>query len=202
MHELVAELLRTRNAGSELRCPKTDVLEIDGLRTVKAYTSRVGGGPFPTELHDSTGEHLRDRGHEYGTVTRRPRRCGWLDAVAVRYTARLSGADSLAVMLLDVLGGLPEIQICTAYEINGRRVTAFPSQTSDLRRAVPVYETLPGWQDDVSGLRSIDDLPAAAIGYLERITELVGRPVEIISVGPDREQTMFAEERFSGAGAT
>ncbi len=172
------------------------------IGVVKAYTSRVGGGPFPTEQDNPTGQYLRDRGHEYGTVTKRPRRCGWLDAVAVRYTARLSGVDSLSVMLLDVLSGLPEIKVCTAYEIDGRRVTAFPSHTGDLRRAVPVYETLPGWQEDISDIRRIDDLPAAAVGYLDRIADLVGRPVEIVSVGPDREQTMFARERLSGAQAT
>jgi adenylosuccinate synthase len=101
-----------------------------------------------------------------------------------------------------VLSGLPEIKVCTAYEIDGRRVTAFPSHTGDLRRAVPVYETLPSWQEDISDLRKIDDLPAAAVGYLDRIADLVGRPVEIVSVGPDREQTMFARERLSGAQAT
>ena len=172
------------------------------IGVVKAYTSRVGGGPFPTEQDNPTGQHLRDRGNEYGTVTQRPRRCGWLDAVAVRYTARLSGVDSLAVMLLDVLSGFSEIKICTAYEIDDRRVTTFPSHVDDLRRAVPIYETLPGWQEDISTLRSIQDLPAAAVGYLDRLSELVGCPVEVVSVGPDREQTMFAQQRFSGAGAT
>jgi adenylosuccinate synthase len=162
------------------------------IGVVKAYSTRVGGGPFPTEQDNATGQHLRDRGREYGTVTGRPRRCGWFDAVAVRYTARLSGIDSLAVMLLDVLGELDEIQVCTAYEIDGRRVTVFPSHVEDLARAVPVYETLPGWRADVSGVRRLEELPSAARDYLERLEQLVGRPVEIVSVGPDRVQTIFA----------
>ena len=129
---------------------------------MKAYCTRVGGGPFPTEQDNATGQHIRDRGREYGTVTRRPRRCGWFDAVAARYTARLSGADVLAVMLLDVLSELPELKICTAYDLDGRRVTDFPSHVEDLRRVQPVYETLPGWQAEISAARRISDLPANA----------------------------------------
>jgi adenylosuccinate synthase len=162
------------------------------IGVVKAYGTRVGGGPFPTEQDNATGQHLRDRGNEYGTVTRRPRRCGWFDAVAARYTARLSGIDVLAVMLLDVLSDLDEIKICTAYEIAGSRMSVFPSHVEDVAQAVPVYETLPGWKCDISGARRMSDLPAAARGYLDRLAELIGRPVEIASVGPDREQTMFA----------
>ena len=165
------------------------------IGVVKAYSTRVGGGPFPTEQDNEIGQHIRDRGNEYGTVTRRPRRCGWFDAVAVRYTARLSGVDALAVMLLDVLSELPEIKICTAYEIDGRRVTDFPSHVDDLRRAVPVYETLPGWQQEITEVRKMADLPPAARDYLARLSELIGRPVEIVSVGPDREQTIFAERK-------
>jgi adenylosuccinate synthase len=161
------------------------------IGVIKAYSTRVGGGPFPTELDNELGQHIRDRGNEYGTVTRRPRRCGWFDALAVRYTARLSGADALAVMLLDVLSELPEIKICTAYEIEGRRVTEFPSHVDDLRRAKPVLETMPGWQKDITGVRRFADLPPAAQRYLERISQLIGRPVEVASVGPDRAQTMF-----------
>jgi len=162
------------------------------IGVIKAYSTRVGGGPFPTEQNNDIGQHIRDRGNEYGTVTKRPRRCGWFDAVAVRYTARLSGVDSLCVMLLDVLSELPEIKICTAYEIDGRRVTDFPSHVDDLRRAKPVYETLPGWQQEISGVQRIEDLPAKARGYLDRISAIIGHPVQIVSVGPDREQTMFA----------
>jgi adenylosuccinate synthase len=162
---------------------------------VKAYCTRVGGGPFPTEQDNDTGQHLRDLGNEYGTVTRRPRRCGWFDAVAARYTARLSGADTLAVMLLDVLSELEEIKICTAYEIGGQRITTFPSHVDRLRDARPVYETAPGWQQDVRGMRSLEELPEAARGYLDRLSELVGCPVEIVSVGPERGQTIFTSSK-------
>jgi adenylosuccinate synthase len=159
---------------------------------VKAYTTRVGGGPFPTEQDNATGQHIRDRGNEYGTVTRRPRRCGWFDAVAVRYTVRLSGVDALSVMLLDVLSQLPELKICTAYEVDGKRTTVFPSHCDDLRRVVPVYETAPGWQQEISDARRMRDLPANARAYLARIEQLIGRPIELVSVGPDREQTILA----------
>jgi len=161
------------------------------LGIVKAYNTRVGGGPFPTEQDNQIGQHIRDRGNEYGTVTRRPRRCGWFDAVAARYTARLSGVDSLAVMLLDVLSELPELKICVAYELDGRRTINFPSQMDDLRRVTPVYETLPGWQEDIRHVRRLADLPPNARRYLERISQLLGRPVELVSVGPDREETIF-----------
>jgi adenylosuccinate synthase len=161
---------------------------------LKAYTTRVGGGPFPTEQDNATGQHIRDRGNEYGTVTRRPRRCGWFDAVATRYTSRLSGADVLSVMLLDVLSELPELKICIAYEIDGRRVTNFPSHVDDLRRVTPIYETLPGWQEEISHVRRLGDLPRNARRYLDRMSELLGRPVEIVSVGPDRQQTIMAAD--------
>ena len=161
------------------------------IGVIKAYSTRVGGGPFPTELDNEIGQHIRDRGNEYGTVTRRPRRCGWFDAVAARYTARLSGVDSLAVMLLDVLDEMPELEICTAYEIDGVRTERFPSHVDDLRRARPVLESIAGWQKDITGVRRYDDLPAAARRYLERLSQLIGRPVEVVSVGPDRAQTMF-----------
>jgi len=163
------------------------------IGVVKAYSTRVGGGPLPTEQDNAVGLHLRERGREYGTVTKRPRRCGWFDAVAARYTARLSGVDELAVMLLDVLGGLDELKICSAYEIDGVRTTQFPGQIEDLARAVPVYETLPGWPDDLSTVRDEGALPANARRYVERIAELLGRPVSIISVGPDRAQTIFRD---------
>ncbi len=160
------------------------------LGVVKAYSTRVGGGPFPTEQDNRYGEHLRECGNEYGTVTRRPRRCGWLDAVAVRYTARLSGADAIGVMLLDVLSGLEEVKICTHYRINGQQTVRFPSHVDDLRQVEPVYQTLPGWEQDITGARSVDELPRAARDYLDRISELVDRPVEVVSIGPGREQTI------------
>jgi adenylosuccinate synthase len=164
------------------------------LGVVKAYSTRVGGGPFPTEQNNEIGHHLRERGNEYGTVTRRPRRCGWFDAVAVRYTARLSGVDAIAVMLLDVLSKLPELKICTAYEVNGRRVTQFPSHVDDLRVAKPVFETLPGWEEEITEARQMSDLPENARKYLKRLSEIIGRPVEVVSIGPDREQTIMATE--------
>jgi adenylosuccinate synthase len=177
------------SAGSGV--PGRYITKVIGI--IKAYTTRVGGGPFPTEEDNETGEHIRRRGNEYGTVTKRPRRCGWFDAVAARYTARLSGVDVLAVMLLDVLSELPELKICTAYDLEGQRSTDFPSHVDDLRRVTPVYETLPGWQKEISDVRRVGDLPTNARKYLDRLGELLGRPVEVVSVGPDRQQTMFAE---------
>jgi adenylosuccinate synthase len=177
------------SAGSGV--PGRYITQVIGI--VKAYTTRVGGGPFPTEQDNEIGDHIRRRGNEYGTVTKRPRRCGWFDAVAARYTSRLSGVDALAVMLLDVLSELPELKICTAYELDGRRTTNFPSHVDDLRRVTPLYETLPGWQQEITDLRSINDLPTNAKKYLARISELLRCPVKVVSVGPDRRQTMFAE---------
>ena len=161
------------------------------IGVVKAYTTRVGGGPCPTEQDNDIGQRIRDRGNEYGTVTRRPRRCGWFDAVAARYTVRLGGVDSLALMLLDVLSGFDELKICVAYEIDGKRITYFPGQIEDLRNAVPVYETLPGWKEEITEVRRFIELPENAHRYLERISELLGKPIEIVSVGPDRRQTIF-----------
>jgi len=161
------------------------------IGVVKAYSTRVGGGPMPTEQDNATGQRIRDRGNEYGTVTRRPRRCGWFDAVAARYTARLSGVDELAVMLLDVLSGFDEIRVCSAYRIAGRDVAQFPSHVDDLKRAEPVYETLPGWSEELTAVRHYDDLPENARRYLDRIGELLGRPVTVVSVGPDRAQTIL-----------
>ena len=162
------------------------------LGVCKAYSTRVGGGPFPTEQDNPTGEKIRQIGREYGTTTGRPRRCGWFDAVAVRYTTRLSGVDCLAMMMMDVLSHLPEVQICTVYELDGQRTTRFPSHVDDLRRVQPIYETLPGWNVDVTGIRELSAMPANARRYLDRVAELVGKPVEVVSVGPDRAQTMFA----------
>jgi len=162
---------------------------------VKAYSTRVGHGPFPTELSDGPeglGEKIRKTGREYGTVTGRPRRVGWFDAVATRYTASLAGADDIAVMLLDVLSVVKEIAICTAYEIDGKRTNEFPADSFLLERAKPVYEKLPGWNADISPARKLADLPAAARRYLDRIAELLALPIGVVSVGPDREQTIFA----------
>lgn len=169
--------------------PERTISRMIGI--VKAYTTRVGGGPFPTELNNEIGQHIRDVGHEYGTVTGRPRRCGWFDAVAAGYGARISGIDCLAVMLLDVLSGLDELKVCEAYEIDGERTTDFPSHVSRLACVQPIYRTLPGWKTDISNVRRVADLPANARRYVDTIAELLGSRVEIISVGPDREQTIL-----------
>ncbi len=161
---------------------------------MKTYATRVGGGPFPTEQENEHGQHIRDEGNEYGTTTGRPRRCGWFDAVAARYSARLGGVTSIAITMLDVLSKLPEIQVCVAYELDGQRIDYFPAHVNDLRRLKPIYETLPGWQQDVTGARSLDDLPVVAIEYVKSIEALVGRRVEFISVGPDRAQTITVSE--------
>ncbi len=161
------------------------------IGVIKAYTTRVGGGPFPTEQDNATGKHIREMGNEYGTTTGRPRRCGWFDGVAARYASRLSGVDELSVMMLDVLSELSEINICVAYELDGKRIDYFPSQVEELRRVQPIYETLPGWQQNITEIRAVNDLPQNAQRYLDRISELSGFPVAVVSVGPDREQTMF-----------
>jgi len=161
---------------------------------IKAYTTRVGRGPFPTELNDGKdgiGERIRQTGREYGTVTGRPRRCGWFDAVAVRYSAAISGADELAVMLLDVLTVAKEISICTAYEWRGQRLDSFPSDAFILEECRPIYETVPGWETDLTACKRVTDLPSAARNYVDRLSHLLGLPVSIISVGPDRSQTIF-----------
>lgn len=160
------------------------------LGVVKAYSTRVGGGPFPTEQDNEVGQRIRELGNEFGTTTGRPRRCGWFDAVAVRYTARLSGVDALSVMMMDVLSQLPEIKVCTSYELDGETIRHFPSHSEDLRRVKPVYETIPGWMTDVTGMREYSELPDGAKRFLAQISEWVGRPVAIASVGPDREQTI------------
>jgi adenylosuccinate synthase len=168
--------------------PSRAVTRIIGV--VKAYTTRVGRGPCPTELLDDTGDRIRKIGREFGTVTGRPRRVGWLDALTVKYTAALAGADEITVMLLDVLSGLPELKVCTAYELDGKRIEHFPSDSFQLERCQPVYETLPGWSEDITTCRKPSDLPAAARRYVDRVGELVGLPVSVVSVGPDRDQTI------------
>ncbi|MEW4488209.1 adenylosuccinate synthase [Thalassoglobus sp. JC818] len=161
------------------------------IGVVKAYTTRVGGGPCPTELEDETGQHIRDEGNEYGTVTGRPRRCGWFDAVATAHGARVSGIDCIAVMLLDVLSKLDEVKICEAYEIDGERTTDFPSQLDDLAKAKPIYRTLPGWKTDITGVRRLEDFPAEARAYIDCVSELLESKVGFVSIGPDREQTVI-----------
>lgn len=157
----------------------------------KAYCTRVGEGPFPTEIFGSTAEEIREKGHEYGTVTGRPRRIGWFDAVVARYTARLAGIDYWSIMLLDVLSGMESVSICTGYECEGKILLSPPPTVSKLKKCRPVLETLPGWSEDISGIRDFDSLPENAKRYLYRIEELTEVPVGIVSVGPDRLQTII-----------
>lgn len=168
--------------------PATFIKRVVGI--VKAYTTRVGGGPFPTELDDEIGQRIRDRGNEYGTVTKRPRRCGWFDTVAARYTSRLSGATELSVMLLDVLSGFETLNVCVAYELDGERIERFPADVDDLARCKPIYETFPGWTEEITDVTNFDDLPENAKKYVARLSEILQKPIAIVSVGPGREQTI------------
>ena len=158
---------------------------------VKAYSTRVGGGPFPTEQDNEIGQFIRERGDEYGTTTRRPRRCGWFDAVAVKYSVDLCGVTEIALTLLDVLGGLDQIQICTAYLHHGRRLDGFRADMDVLAEVEPIYEALPGWKGEISACRKFEDLPPEARHYVNRVEQLVGAPIKIVSVAADREATLM-----------
>jgi len=162
----------------------------------KAYTTRVGGGPFPTELTGETGERLRQVGAEFGATTGRPRRCGWLDAVMLREAATLNGLTALAMNKLDVLSGFDAINVATAYRLDGGETRDFPMTLEELERAEPVYETLPGWSENIRGCRSFESLPQNARDYVTRVESLAGVPVEIISVGPGRDETIGRERPF------
>jgi adenylosuccinate synthase len=165
---------------------------IDGILGIcKAYTTRVGEGPFPTELTDETGERIRERGAEFGATTGRPRRTGWFDAVGVRYAVRVNGLDAIVITLLDVLGGLPKLNVCTGYRLGGQALRAFPDEPETLEEVEPQLEAMEPWTEDISDSRHFKDLPPAAQKYVRRVEELVGVPVQIVSVGPDREQTIF-----------
>ncbi len=168
--------------------PTTHLQRTIGI--VKAYSTRVGAGPFPTELNDDIGNRIRDRGHEYGTTTGRPRRCGWLDLVATKYSSMVCGATSIAVMLFDVLAGFDELKICTAYEVHGERTDRFLPDAHLLTNAKPVFETLPGFEEEIRDCRAIQDLPDNAIRYVERVAEFMELPLELVSVGPDRSETI------------
>jgi adenylosuccinate synthase len=165
-----------------------------GLGVFKAYQSRVGAGPMPTELLDEIGETIRQTGQEYGTTTGRPRRCGWFDAVAARHAVAVNGFDSLAVTRLDILDALPSLKICVAYEVDGRRLESFPARTELQERCTPVYELQEGWLTSTSGARAWDDLPPAARRYVERIATLLGVRVGLIGVGQDREATIVLDQ--------
>lgn len=166
------------------------------LGIVKAYTTRVGGGPFPTELRDEDGEILRREGHEYGTTTGRPRRCGWFDGVAARYSAQLNGLTSVAVLKLDVLSHFEELKIATAYRVGGQITGQFPARQDALMEAEPVWEALPGWKQDIRGARRWEDLPGEAQAYLRRVEEIMGVPIAMVSVGPRRDETIQLQPLF------
>ncbi len=168
------------------------------LGIVKAYTTRVGSGPFPTELEDEVGQHLGTVGKEFGVVTGRKRRCGWFDAVLVRQSIAINGIHGMALTKLDVLDGLPELKICIGYRIGEREVDHLPAGVTDQAAATPIYETLEGWSDSTRGARSWRDLPAPAIKYVRRIEELVGAPVALLSTSPEREDTILMRDPFQG----
>ena len=155
----------------------------------KAYTTRVGDGPFPTELHDEIGDQIREVGREYGTTTGRPRRVGWFDSVVVRHARRVSGITDLSLNSIDVLTGIEKLKICVAYKLNGEITEEFPASLNELAKCEPVYEEMPGWTEDITGVKNLSELPANARHYLERISQLTGIPLSIFSVGPDRSQT-------------
>ena len=168
------------------------------LGIAKAYTTRVGSGPFPSELHDETGRKLGERGHEFGTVTGRPRRCGWFDAAMVRQAVKVGGIQGLALTKLDVLDGMPELRICVGYEIGGARLSHLPAAPGAQAAATPVYETIEGWQGSTRGARSWADLPAQAVKYVRRIEELVESPVTLLSTSPERDDTIMVRDPFQG----
>ncbi len=164
---------------------------------VKAYTTRVGEGPFPAELFDETGDAIQKKGVEFGATTGRKRRCGWLDTVILRNAVRLNGLTGIAVTKLDVLDGLETVNICTSYEYNGKPVNDFPASLKKLAACKPVYETLPGWSEDISSIKKFEDLPQNTINYLKRVEELIETPINIVSVGPGRDETIMLKNPFN-----
>jgi len=166
----------------------------EAIGIIKAYTTRVGEGPFPTELFDETGAYIREKGHEYGTVTKRPRRIGWFDAVVVNQSRRMSSLTGISLMLLDVLSGIDTLKICTAYKYHGEIIHGLPSTIKGIEEVEPVYEEMPGWKEDISHVKSFEELPVNCQNYIRRIEELIHCPVVMFSVGPDREQTVVLKE--------
>lgn len=173
------------STGSGVGASRID--EVVGV--AKAYTSRVGDGPFPTQLDDKIGDFIREAGHEYGTVTGRPRRVGWFDSVVLRHSKRVAGVTQLSLNCVDILTGIKTLKICVAYELDGERIDRYPASLRELERCTPIYEELPGWDEDITGAKTLEDLPANARRYVERIQELVDLPLATFAVGPDREQT-------------
>jgi adenylosuccinate synthase len=176
--------------------PPTAISQVIGV--AKAYTTRVGSGPFPTELFDDAGMHLLKIGDEYGTTTGRERRCGWFDAVVGRYAAQVNGITDLVITKLDVLSGLDRVPICVAYEIDGERVDSMPTTQTGFHHAKPIYEDLPGWWEDISKARTEADLPASARRYLERIEDLCGVRVSVVGVGPARDDVITRHDLLPG----
>jgi adenylosuccinate synthase len=170
--------------------PPTKVDNVVGVCV--AYATRVGSGPFPTELDDAVGERIRIAGNEFGTTTGRARRCGWLDLVALRQSCRMNGFTSLAVTRLDVLSGFDEVKVCVAYELDGSRIEWMPSDSMVLDRVKPIYESLPGWSGDLTTCRRLADLPDSARSFLRRIEEFTASPVSLVSIGANRDETIFA----------
>lgn len=168
------------------------------IGVAKAYSTRVGEGPFPTELEDEIGELLGDRGAEFGTTTGRRRRCGWFDAVIGRYAVRINGLDCLAITKLDILDELAEIKVCVAYDIDGERCKHFPSNANQFARCKPIYETMPGWLESTSDCRALEDLPQKALDYLKFLAELMDTPIAIVSLGASRDQTIIVEDPIHG----
>jgi adenylosuccinate synthase len=164
------------------------------IGVIKAYATRVGSGPFPTEQDNETGQYIRDRGHEYGTTTGRPRRCGWFDGVAASYSITIGGIEAAALMHLDTLTGLKEVKLCRAYKIGGKETTFFPSDAGKLADVECVYETLPGWVEDIAEIKDFNKLPANAKKYIKLIEKTIGIPVTMVSVGPKRTQTIFRKK--------
>ncbi|MGR3369029.1 MAG: adenylosuccinate synthase [Sagittula sp.] len=167
------------------------------LGIVKAYTTRVGEGPFPTELHDADGQRLGERGHEFGTVTGRKRRCGWFDAALVRQTCATSGVNGISLTKLDVLDGFETLKICVGYDLDGKRLDYLPFASEEQARCVPVYEEMEGWSESTEGARSWADLPGAAVKYVRRVEELIGCPVALLSTSPEREDTILVTDPFA-----
>lgn len=166
------------------------------IGVVKAYSTRVGEGPFPTELKDEIGDLIRERGREYGTTTGRPRRCGWLDAAIVRYAGILSGIDYMAITRLDILDGIKTLKLCVGYKYKGEVLKEFPASLKVLAQVEPIYEEMPGWEESISAIRTYDDLPANCRRYIERLSEVVGIEIGIVSVGPRRDQTIILHDMF------
>ena len=183
------------NASCGASIGPTEIHHVIGI--VKAYTTRVGQGPFPSELFDAVGDSIQEKGAEFGATTGRRRRCGWLDTVILNNAVRLNGLTGLAVTKLDVFGGLTSLKICTAYEYQGKTLDYFPGDLQMLAECKPIYETLPGWSEDISGIRNYEDLPENTKSYLKRIEEITKTPIQIISIGPAREETIVLENPYT-----